>query len=82
VPRVSPARLRRGFGLSQAEAEVAAALAQGHHLDEIAASRHASLETVRAQLKSVFAKLEVSTQAQLVSRVASLCGLPPPRPQA
>jgi DNA-binding CsgD family transcriptional regulator len=81
VPRVSPARLRRGFGLSQAEAEVAAALAGGLHPDEVAEARGASLGTVRAQLKSIFAKLEVSTQAQLVGRVASLCGLPAPPPK-
>lgn len=74
VPRVSPARLRRGFGLSSAEAEVAAALAGGMSLEGIAAARRASVGTVRAQVKAVFAKLEVSTQAQLVGRVAAACG--------
>jgi DNA-binding CsgD family transcriptional regulator len=71
VPCVSPARLRQGFDLSQAEAEIAAALAGGMTLDQIAAGRRASLETVRGQLKSIFAKLEVSTQAQLVGRIAA-----------
>lgn len=76
VPRVSPARLRQGFGLSVAEAEIAAALTGGRTLDEIALSRKASLQTVRAQFKSIFAKLEVANQAQLVGRVAAVAGLP------
>jgi DNA-binding CsgD family transcriptional regulator len=75
MPRVSPGRLRRGFGLSQAEAEIAAALAGGMQLNEIAERRGASVETVRSQLKSLFAKLEVSTQAQLVGRIAAVAGV-------
>lgn len=75
VPRVDPARLRRGFGLSAAEAGIAVALAEGKRPEEIAAARGASVATVRAQLKSIFAKLDVSTQAQLVGRVAAACGM-------
>ena len=74
VPRASPEWLRRGFGLSAAEAEIAAALAGGQHIDAIADARGASLATVRGQLKGVFAKLEVSCQAELVGRISASLG--------
>ncbi len=76
VPRVSPARLRRGFGLSVAEAEIASSLAAGKTLDEIADDRRTSPKTVRSQFKGIFAKMEVSTQAQLVGRAAAVASLP------
>lgn len=80
VPRVEPAALRRGWGLSRAEAEVAAALARGLTIDSVAEARRASVETVRGQVKAVLSKVGVSTQAQLVGRVAAACGtLQPPR---
>lgn len=63
----APTILRAGFGLSAAEAAVALALARGETRDEIAAARGTSAQTVKAQLKSIFAKLGVSREAELVS---------------
>jgi DNA-binding CsgD family transcriptional regulator len=63
----APAILRAGFGLSTAEAAVALALARGETRDEIAAARGTSAQTVKAQLKSIFAKLGVSREAELVT---------------
>lgn len=53
-----------------AEAEVAVLLAAGLRLIEIARSRGVSLETVRAQPKSVLQKTGRSSQGQLISRLA------------
>lgn len=64
--------LQRLYRLSAAEADVALRLAAGESRDSIAASRHASLGTVRAQLKSAFAKLGVSREVELVAMLGSL----------
>lgn len=57
------------FGLTPAEANLAILLARGLSLAEVSDSQHISLHTVRAQLKSVFAKTGVSRQAELVRLV-------------
>lgn len=67
TPSVTADTVRQLFGLSQREAEVAAALCSGRTLDELAAERGTSIHTVRTQLKSVFAKTGTSRQADLVS---------------
>lgn len=56
-------------GLTRSEAEVAAYLAQGISLDEIAGKKSASINTVRTQLKSIFAKTGTGRQGELVSLV-------------
>lgn len=58
--------LRRAFDLTNAEAEVMRALAEGHSLAAIAALRGRSVATLRAQLKSVMAKTETTSQSELV----------------
>jgi CubicO group peptidase (beta-lactamase class C family)/DNA-binding CsgD family transcriptional regulator len=60
------------FGLTNAEAEVALALRQGLSPAEIAKSRNTSIETVRQQLRTTYAKLGVNRQAQLVMFVRAL----------
>jgi DNA-binding CsgD family transcriptional regulator len=69
VPRVSSAALKTLFGLTNKESEVAAALALGQSLEEIAASLGVGLGTVRTHLKSCLTKTGTSRQAQLVSRI-------------
>ncbi len=56
--------LRREFGLSPAEADVAVAIFQGREVNRIAQDRGASRETVRTQIRRVFVKLDVHNQAQ------------------
>ncbi len=58
--------LRNAFDLTQAEAEVMQALAEGQPLVQIAEQRGRSVETVRAQLKSLMSKTETRSQAELV----------------
>lgn len=63
------AMLSSRHGLTLAESEVALALANGSSLAAIARDRGVSLPTVRSQLQSVFSKLGVSRQAELVARL-------------
>jgi DNA-binding CsgD family transcriptional regulator len=65
-------RLTQVFGLTPAEARVAAALSQGDRLEEIAASGGVSIGTVRSQLKAIFSKTGATTQAVLVGLVAQV----------
>jgi DNA-binding CsgD family transcriptional regulator len=63
--------LSSSYGLTSAEADVAELLAQGNELKEIAKRNKVSLNTVRNQLKSIFAKTNTSRQAELVSLLLS-----------
>lgn len=56
------------FGLTKAEAEIAECLLQRLHIDEIAARREVSEETVRTQAKAVYLKASVSGQRELIAR--------------
>lgn len=59
------------FGLSLAEREVLAGLAQGGSAESIAAQRQRSLGTVRQQIKSILQKLDARTQVQAASFAAA-----------
>jgi DNA-binding CsgD family transcriptional regulator len=61
------ARVRAAFGLTVAEGSVAACLCDGLSTEEIAERRAVSVETVRRQLRDLFAKTETHRQSQLVS---------------
>lgn len=67
--RVATELLPALFGLSAAEAAVAARLAAGASLEQIAEERDVRLITVRNQLKSALGKFGVRRQAELVSIV-------------
>ena len=62
---VSPAMLQEVLRVSPAEARLAAALATGETLKDYAEKTGLSLNTVRSQLKSVFGKVNVSSQVEL-----------------
>lgn len=66
------ADLKQLFGISQAEAQVAVLLGQGHEPSEIARVRNVAVETVRAQLKSLYRKLGVNRQSDVVRLLARL----------
>ncbi|HVG49795.1 MAG TPA: hypothetical protein VM899_16840 [Rubellimicrobium sp.] len=54
------------FGLSKAEAELAIALLEGRHIEEIALERQVALSTVRSQLRSILRKTGLHRQGELV----------------
>jgi DNA-binding CsgD family transcriptional regulator len=64
--------LRVLYGLTVAEEALALALRDGRRLTEVAEARGVSLETVRVQLKSIFAKTGCDRQADLARRLTLL----------
>ncbi len=64
--------LQHAFGLTAAEADVALQLSDGNRPDAIAARRGVGVGTVRAQIKSAFAKAGVSGQVELVALIGQL----------
>lgn len=60
------------FGLTNAEARLAAAICQGHDLNTAASAFGVSRQTLRSQLKAVFAKTGARRQAELVARAAQI----------
>jgi DNA-binding CsgD family transcriptional regulator len=59
--------LRQAFGLTGAEASVAAAVASGRKVEKIAHMRGVTLGTLRNQLKTIYAKTGTRRQAELVA---------------
>lgn len=64
--------LRQAFGLTAAEADVVRALVECGSLAEIAEQRSRSLDTVRAQVKSILSKTETHSQVELVRLALSM----------
>jgi DNA-binding CsgD family transcriptional regulator len=69
---VDPQLIANVFGLTSAEARLAAAFAGGCALEDIAEQRAISLTTARNQLKAVFAKTDTHRQSELVALLARL----------
>lgn len=68
---VRPALLEQVFGLTAGEAAVAAAIAEGKTINEIAAERNTSLNTVRTQTKAIYEKTGTRGQVGLVARIVA-----------
>ena len=60
------------FGLTSAEARLAAAICEGQDINGAAATFGVSRQTLRSQLKTVFAKTGSRRQAELVARAAQI----------
>lgn len=67
----------RAAGLSPAEARLAAALGNGEALRAVADQSSISYETARSHLRSIFAKLGLRRQSELVALVTRLAALIP-----
>lgn len=65
-------RLQHAFGLTAAQARVAARLAAGDNPKRIATALGVSLNTVRTHLRVIYGKTATAGQAQLMQRVAVL----------
>jgi DNA-binding CsgD family transcriptional regulator len=74
--RPRPRTLRRMFGLTTAEMNLASGIASGRAPAELARQRHVSPATVRSQLASIFAKTHTRRQAELVALLARIALLP------
>lgn len=70
-PVATTDRLRAFFGLTPAEAALAAALAAGRSLQEYADEAQVTCETARWRLKQVLAKTDTHRQAELVRLLLS-----------
>jgi DNA-binding CsgD family transcriptional regulator len=68
----SPGLLTRVFNLTPAQANIAARIAAGRSLEEIAAELGVTLETARHHLKVVFGKTETHRQGELVALLNKL----------
>ena len=78
-PQIDPACLVTTLGLTRAESHVAAALAAGHSVRDIAVATHRTQATVRSHVKQLHRKLDLHTQADLVRLVLTTAGVPLPR---
>jgi len=73
--------LRRRFdSITRREAEVLGLMMAGHQVSEIARSRYVSESTVRTQVKSILAKLQVSSQLTAVGLAHQIGWQPPTEP--
>lgn len=68
--QVSPELISRELAITAREAELAALLAAGHNLRVAAQRLKVSGHTARGQLKSIFRKTGLHTQAELIRRIA------------
>ena len=69
-----PRLLSEMFELTPAETRLAVSLLDGGDLASIAADHRLSIETIRAQLKSLFSKTDTHRQAELISLLLRLSG--------
>lgn len=77
--RPSADRLRVVYGLTPAEAQLTALIVDGHGIAAAAAALGISPNTAKFHLKTIFGKIGISRQAQLVRRVlADVGGLAEP----
>lgn len=65
-------RMRAAFGLTNAEAAVAQLMLAGHRRDAIARMRGTSAETLRSQMRNIFAKLGVRREADAIGVLHTL----------
>ncbi len=72
MPVLDPFLLGHAFDLTPAEAQVAVATVSGARPEDIARQRGVAVQTVRTQVRSVYAKLDVTHQADLMRVLASL----------
>lgn len=71
-PASPVARLRRAFGLTEKEAELAALLGTGHSVEAASGQLAIAISTARLHLRRIFAKTDTSRQAELVLLLARL----------
>ena len=81
VASIDPREVQMTFSLTPAEANVAVAIAEGLTLSEYAIRKGIAIGTARIQLKSVFSKMSVNRQADLVRKLWTSISVIPVRTQ-
>lgn len=76
APRIDPVRVAQAFGLTASQGRVAALLAEGRSVRNIAAATGYQEGYIRLLLKRVYRKQEVSGQVALMPRILALDALP------
>ncbi len=74
TPRLDPALVAAGLGLTPMESRVAVLLTEGKSLREVAAETGRQETTIRWHLRQIFTKRGIARQAELVRLVLSLAG--------
>lgn len=69
--QLDSSKLATQYGLTPAETKLAILIAEGIDLETAAMRSCVSIQTIRSQLKSIFAKTNVSRQAELVALLLS-----------
>ena len=69
-PRIDPALVAAGLGLTPMESRVAVLLTEGKSLREVAAATGCKATTIRWHLRQIFAKRGIARQAELVLSLA------------
>ena len=77
--RIDPALVAASLGLTAVESQVAAMLAEGRSVREIATATGRKERTIRWHMEQIFSKHGISRQAELVGLVLSLAGAPQSR---
>ena len=77
--RIDPALVAAVLGLTPAESQVAAALAQGSTVRDIVAATRRKETTVRTLLRQIYSKQGINRQADLVRLVLSAAEFAGPR---
>jgi len=72
----TPETLKRLFGLTSAEAKLAAGLAAGCSTSELATRLRVARSTIRSQLASIYSKTDTRRQGELVSLLSRVSFLP------
>ena len=78
-PRVDPARVAVSLGLTPAQSQVAALMAEGMSVSEVATATGRKANAVYFLLKQIYKRQGISRQAELVRLVLSLTELSSPR---
>ena len=77
--RIDPNRVAAALGLTPTEGRVAAQLAEGRTVGEIASATGRKVSTIRTHVRHIFAKHGITRQVDLVRLVLSISPSPPTR---
>ena len=73
---IDPERVREALGLTRSESHIAASLAQGRTIDDIALETGRSRTTIKWHIRHIYAKHGLSRQIELAQLVTSLAEVP------